>query len=190
MTLPTIDIKGKQYVMVKDRILAFNELYKNGCIQTELVSSVDSQTIVVKATVIPDIATPERKFTDYSQAVIGKGMINTTSAMENASTSAVGRALAYMGIGIIEGIASADEMVKAQYEAPSVSTPTPETVEGRSCPKCGSKLIHTTTKNGKEMTKCSTNTWNSVTKQAEGCDFIEWGSPKQEEPPLEDIVDF
>ena len=49
-------------------------------------------------------------------------------------------------------------------------------VEGRTCPKCGSKLIEATTKTGKKMIKCETNTWNAVTKQAEGCDFIEWGS--------------
>ena len=40
-------------------------------------------------------------------------MVNKTAALENASTSAVGRALGYMGIGVIESIASADEMAKA-----------------------------------------------------------------------------
>ena len=33
--LPTIDLKGKQYTQVKDRVMAFNEIYKTGCIQTE-----------------------------------------------------------------------------------------------------------------------------------------------------------
>ena len=41
-------------------------------------------------------------------------MVNKTSAIENAETSAVGRALGLiMGIGVIESIASADEMNKA-----------------------------------------------------------------------------
>lgn len=114
--LPTIDIKGKSYVLVKDRILAFNELYPNGSITTELISPVDSKIVVVKATVTPDVKNPSRCFSDYSQAVIGQGMVNTTAAMENASTSACGRALAYMGIGVIESIASADEMKKATYK--------------------------------------------------------------------------
>ena len=39
--------------------------------------------------------------------------INITAAMENAETSAVGRALAMMGIWVIDSIASADEMKKA-----------------------------------------------------------------------------
>ena len=29
-----IDIKGKKYVLVSDRVLYFNENYPNGCIQT------------------------------------------------------------------------------------------------------------------------------------------------------------
>lgn len=112
--LATVNIKGKEYVLVKDRIIAFNEQYTNGCIQTEIVSPLESKTVIVKAVVIPDVKTPDRRFVDYSQAVIGEGYINKTSALENASTSAVGRALAYMGIGVIESVASADEVSKAQ----------------------------------------------------------------------------
>ncbi len=112
-SLPTISIKGKDYVMVKDRILAFNDNFTNGSIVTEIVSPLDAKTIVVKATVTPDVKNPSRLFVDYSQAVVGGAGVNMTSALENASTSAVGRALAYMGIGVIESIASADEVNKA-----------------------------------------------------------------------------
>ena len=120
--LPTVDIKGKKYVMVKDRILAFNEIFINGCIQTELISAPDATTVIVKAIVTPDYTQPDRKFMDYSQAVIGQGLINTTSALENCSTSAVGRALAYMGIGVIESVASADEVFKAMNQGKSATT--------------------------------------------------------------------
>lgn len=105
-----IDIKGKKYVLVSDRILAFNEEYKKGSITTELVSEPKEKHIIIKATVSPD---GERTFTGYSQAVIGDGYINKTSALENAETSAVGRALAMMGIGVLDSVASADEMKKA-----------------------------------------------------------------------------
>jgi len=44
--------------------------------------------------------------------------VNKTSALENAETSAVGRALGFLGIGIVEGLASADEVVKAGSTAP------------------------------------------------------------------------
>lgn len=121
-----VDIKGKKYVLVSDRVLFFNETYPKGSITTELLSAPDAGTVVVKAT----IETDGRKFTGHSQAVIGDGYINKTSALENAETSAVGRALALMGIGVIESIASADEMNKAiQYGvSPKPSDPSPKRV--------------------------------------------------------------
>jgi len=42
------------------------------------------------------------------------------------------------------------------------------------CPKCGSPLILTSTKFGKKMKKCSTNKWDPATRQATGCDYVEW----------------
>ena len=116
--LKTIDIKGKAYVLVVDRVRAFNEGYLNGSITTELVSEPNSERVVIKATVIPDVKNMDRKFTGYSQALIGDGYINKTSALENGETSAVGRALALMGIGITDSFASADEIVKATSASP------------------------------------------------------------------------
>jgi len=117
--LPTIDIKGKEYVMVKNRLLAFNEKFKNGSIVNEIISELESKTVIVKSTITPDIANPARVFIGHSQAVIGQGMINTTSALENCETSSVGRALALMGIGVIESVASADEIVKSNNATPT-----------------------------------------------------------------------
>jgi len=137
-------IKGKKYVLVKDRIIAFNKFYPNGAIKTELVSDVSSERVVVKAQVTPDIKNLDRYFTGYSQAVIGKGLVNQTAALENAETSAVGRALAMLGIGVIDSVASVDEMKKAGATKP---TPTPVPVkrpndrervlDGKKCPYCG-----------------------------------------------------
>jgi hypothetical protein len=108
-----IKIQGKDYVLVADRIIFFNEYFPNGSIKTELISEPTSEQIIIKATVTPDAEKPERIFTGYSQAVVGQGYINKTSALENAETSAVGRALAMLGIGVIESVASADEIHKA-----------------------------------------------------------------------------
>jgi hypothetical protein len=110
--LKTVNIKGKEYVMVHERILAFHEAYENGSIETEYFQ--DGATWVVKATVRPDANNEARKFIGHAQEVEGDGFINKTSALENAETSAVGRALGMLGIGIIEGMASADEVKKAQ----------------------------------------------------------------------------
>lgn len=109
-----INIKGKSYVLVSDRVIYFNETYPEGCIDTQLISEPTSEMVIVKARIWPDAAQTNRSFTGYSQAVIGDGMVNKTAALENAETSAVGRALAMMGIGVIESIASVDEINKAQ----------------------------------------------------------------------------
>jgi hypothetical protein len=118
-----VDIKGKKYVLVSDRVLYFNEKYPKGAIETELLSAPESKHIVVKATVYPDGQTELRHFTGMSQAVIGDGFINKTAALENAETSAVGRALAMMGIGVIDSIASVDEIKKAEGTKPAYPQP-------------------------------------------------------------------
>ena len=107
-----IKIQGKSYVLVSDRILYFNETYKEGCITTDLVKYEDKQ-IIIKATVYPEWL-QGRNFTGYSQSIEWQGYINKTSALENAETSAVGRALAMMGIWVIDSIASVDEINKAK----------------------------------------------------------------------------
>jgi hypothetical protein len=129
-----VKIQGKQYVLVQDRVLYFNEHYPKGSIVTELLSEPNGARVVVKATIVPDCSAVsedgfDRLFTAHSQAVVGEGMVNKTAALENAETSAVGRALAFMGIGVIESIASADEMVKATSKpAPKPAAPAARTV--------------------------------------------------------------
>ena len=114
--LKGINIKGNEYILVKDRVLYFNENYPNGKIETELLSEINSEMVVMKATITPDVDNPTRIFTGFSQATWGDGYINKTAAMENCETSAVGRALGMMGIGVIDSIASADEYNKAQTQ--------------------------------------------------------------------------
>lgn len=54
----------------------------------------------------------------------------------------------------------------------------PEYVPDRKCPTCGNQLVFATKKDGTKFIKCSTNKWNSFTKQAEGCSFVEWPEKK------------
>lgn len=112
-----IDIKGKKYVLVADRILYFNQEYPNGRIKTYLKSSPEAERVVIKAIVTPDVDNSQRCFTGYSQALWGDGYINKTSAIENCETSAIGRALAMMGIGVIDSLASVDEINKAEIQS-------------------------------------------------------------------------
>ena len=119
LTDKAIDIKWKKYVLVSDRVLYFNETYPNGSITTQRIMTEDSWVEVFKAMVTPDCSKPERYFTGYSQAKRWDWFINKTSALENAETSAVGRALAMMWIGVIDSIASLDEINKAENTAKS-----------------------------------------------------------------------
>jgi len=136
-----VDIKGKQYVLVSDRVIFFNEIYKDGCITSQIISPVESQVVVVKAVVYPE-GLNGRYFTGHAQEVVGEGYINKTAALENCETSAVGRALGFMGIGVIESIASADEINKATRPQPArYSNPTPSpVVPGSACVKCGAPM--------------------------------------------------
>jgi hypothetical protein len=115
-----IQFKGKAYVQVKDRVDYFNNTYPLGCIETQLVEIKDSM-VIFKAVAIPDTTQPTRFFTGYSQASFNdtNSFVNKTSALENAETSAVGRALAFMGIGVIDSIASVDEINKTTYVRPT-----------------------------------------------------------------------
>lgn len=111
--LPTIDIRGKEYVMVKDRITAFHELYPHGSITTEILTN-DDKSVVVKAVIKTDINADARTFTGHSEAYRGVGQMGQVP-VEVAETSAVGRAMAMLGIGIIQSVSSADEINKASY---------------------------------------------------------------------------
>ena len=51
--------------------------------------------------------------TGHASEKDGSSFINKTSALENAETSAVGRALGILGIGIDSSIASAEEVGNA-----------------------------------------------------------------------------
>lgn len=110
-----MQIRGKEYIEVKDRVLTFNKDYPTGFITTEIVQQ-DEKLITMRATVIPDVKVPERKFTGTAQEWKDdpKSMVNKTSFVENCETSAVGRALALMGIGVVDSIASAEEVMIAK----------------------------------------------------------------------------
>lgn len=126
--MKTVNIKGKEYVTVNERVKAFHELYPDGAIATELLSKPDANRIVFKSVVMPDINNEGRFFTGYASESVGDGFINKASALENAETSAVGRALGFANIGIVDSIASVDEINKANVASknPGLNRPTDE----------------------------------------------------------------
>lgn len=108
-TIVTMDVKGKPYALVNERIKAFRMLYPEGTIETEIVSMIDD-VCIMKATIkTGDLVLGTG--TAYERE--GSTFINKTSYIENCETSAVGRALAMCGIGIDTSIASAEEVQNA-----------------------------------------------------------------------------
>lgn len=120
-----VSIKGKEYVEVKERILALVDSAIPYSIETDYQYFPDRQMWVVKAK-LTIIETGE-VFTWLAQELETdiSSMVNKTSALENAETSAVGRACAFAGIWVIDSIASADEVHKAINRTErTVETPT------------------------------------------------------------------
>lgn len=111
--MKTTDIKGKDYVEVNKRVLGFRELFPNGTIETEIISLNDG-VILMKATVRDE--NEKILATGLAYEIENSSFINKTSFIENCETSAVGRALGFLGIGIDGSIASAEEIANAQKE--------------------------------------------------------------------------
>lgn len=105
--LATVNIKGKEYVMVNERIKAFRNNFKGFSLETEIID-ITNESCTMRAVVRDEtgriIATGtacEEKQSSY---------INKTSYIENCETSAWGRALGNLGIGVDTSICSAEEL--------------------------------------------------------------------------------
>ena len=122
-TIMTIDVKGRQYAEVNQRIKAFRMLYPEGFITTN-IEKLEDGMCVIKASVgyiqVYVDSKENKMITD--KIILGTGIayekenstfINKTSYIENCETSAVGRALAMCGIGIDTSVASAEEVQNA-----------------------------------------------------------------------------
>jgi len=112
--LKTVNIKGKEYVEVNQRIAHFRETQPDGSIITELVSN-ENGVCIFKANVIVE---GNVRATGYAYEKEGSTFINKTSYIENCETSAIGRALGIFGIGIDGSVASAEEVKNAIENQP------------------------------------------------------------------------
>ena len=110
--MKSIDIKGKSYIEVNERLKEFrtNNLYKGYSLESDLVQ-LDNGVCTFKATIKDE--TGRVIATGFAQEKENSSFINKTSFIENCETSAWGRALGNLGIGIDTSIASADEVLNA-----------------------------------------------------------------------------
>lgn len=106
-----IDVKGKSYTEVNQRIKSFRMIYPQGFIKNEMLSN-ENGVCIFRSTV-------GFYSEDGRENILGVGtayekenssFINKTSYIENCETSACGRALGMAGFGIDVSVASAEEV--------------------------------------------------------------------------------
>lgn len=110
--MKTIDIKGKPYVQVNERLKAFRAEKPDYALITDIISLDDNQCTMQAKIIAPNgfvLATG----TAHEEREDRSSMVNKTSYVENCETSAWGRALGNIGYGIDESIATADEVLRA-----------------------------------------------------------------------------
>lgn len=119
-TKNTVNIHGKEYETVASRVSRFKTDNPELCLITELVYH-DADKVIMKASVTNQAG--DVWATGHAEERRDSSQINRTSALENAETSAIGRALAAFGMAGTE-YASADEVATAigQRSAPAAST--------------------------------------------------------------------
>jgi len=108
-------IHGKSYAMVHDRVNYFRgeAMYKDLGIETEVVH-FSEEHCVVRAFVRDKDGFILASGIAHEWKLDPKSAVNKTSFVENAETSAIGRAMACLGIGIEDAYASAFEVELAK----------------------------------------------------------------------------
>lgn len=111
--MPGFDLT--KYTMVKDRIPQFYQKYPAGRIITTIVEhSMEAGFILMRAEVFRFMSDDRPAAVGHAYELKTEGHVNKTSYVENCETSAVGRALAFLNLGIEEAIASMEEMQKVE----------------------------------------------------------------------------
>jgi hypothetical protein len=122
-----VNIHGKQYITVAERLTE-----AKGTLKSVFTEVLFQEPVVIKATITTEFGT----FTGISAANPDK-TLEKQSPYEVAETSAVGRALGFAGFGSVEGIATADEMIKADVQPDPIDDSIASTSELGNCKDCG-----------------------------------------------------
>ncbi len=116
------------YATVAERIELFYRNHPNGRIGTELINR-DAASVTFKACVYRNETDASPAATGWATEREGDGDINTVACLENTETSAIGRALANLGLTASRQRPSLEEMQKASHARSNrarVAEPQPE----------------------------------------------------------------
>jgi len=114
LNLNTVNLKGKEYSMVASRLEIFRKHFgfRYGIVEEILVD--DGKRVLIQ-TRIYDRDKPEIPIgVGHAEEIRGSSLVNKTSAVENCSTSSLGRALAAAAALHGGEMASVNEIEKAQ----------------------------------------------------------------------------
>ena len=113
-----VNIRGKEYQTVALRVQKFREAFPLWSLTSEVLFR-DADCVVMKSIIADE--TGRVLATGHAEEYRKSSQINGTSALENAETSAHGRALAALGIGGTE-FASANEVQNAIHQQAKPNT--------------------------------------------------------------------
>lgn len=130
-----INIRGRQYQTVALRVQQFRQDHPDWSLTSDMIDRTDD-CVVMRAMIANDQG--RVLATGFAEEYRKSSQINKTSALENAETSAIGRALAALGYGGTE-YATANEVQNAIHQQgaaretmqnSAVSSPPPDADEG------------------------------------------------------------
>lgn len=124
MKLKTVNIKGKEYVEVNERIKYFRKTYPKYSLTSEVLEKTSDSILIIASILNEEGRVIANGLAEENR---GSSYINKTSYVENCETSAWGRALANFGIGLDTSVASAEEVQNAIANQVSSKTPTAKT---------------------------------------------------------------
>jgi hypothetical protein len=111
----------EDYETVEERLVKFWKEHPDGRIETLLVDAT-LQRFIVKASVFRTEADAQAWTTGYAEEIVSTRGVNSTSALENCETSAIGRALANAGYVTKGKRPSREEMSKVKAAEPKPFT--------------------------------------------------------------------
>lgn len=157
--MKTVPIKGKDYVQVPERVKAFRSICPGGSIFTDIVS-MEGDIVVMKATITDEdgkILSTGLAFEDRNSSYINK-----TSYIENCETSAVGRALGMLAIGVDASMCSAEELVNAVLNQDKGKQKAEESAEPKAPPQKSNAQVVREWCNAHGMTTEGFGNWRNV----------------------------
>ena len=107
----------EDYETVEERLARFWKEHEDGRIDTTLVEST-LQRFIVKAAIYRTEVDAQAWTTGYAEETVSTRGVNSTSALENCETSAIGRALANAGYATKGKRPSREEMSKVKAAEP------------------------------------------------------------------------